>query len=227
MERLEWSPVRALVSGDSPRRSARRWVTRHGVEGHDYEYRVTGPGQSELWVSKEMATRLLERTEALQPPSPEALDSAEDTLDMPGERALDSSLEALDMPVSPHGGAGGVPGHLVERLVSLERRSVLADLLEPEVERLRDELRTARERVGDLESRVGELERRADVAETQTRRARAEADRWRAEAESVRLAWHRWRRALDGVGRWAWLRRRLPAEPPEFTAGPALSAGSD
>jgi hypothetical protein len=115
------------------------------------------------------------------------------------------------------------------RLVELERRAAVVEVLEAEVERLvadrakmeaeRDE---ARRRADAAEGRAVEAARRADNAETLVRRARGEADRWRAEAEAVRLAWHRWRRALDGVGRWSLWRRRLPPEPVEFTAGPAI-----
>jgi predicted nuclease with TOPRIM domain len=85
-----------------------------------------------------------------------------------------------------------------------------------------DRVRRSEDRVRQLESRVGELERRCDVAETQTRRAREESDRFRSELERTRLAWHEWRRALDGWGRVALFRRKLPAEPIEFTAGRAI-----
>jgi len=87
-----------------------------------------------------------------------------------------------------------------------------------------DRATAAEARLVTVEARVVELERRADVLETQLRRSRDEADRWRTRADEVLGSWHAWRRALDGVGRWRLVRRKFPAEPVEFTGGPAIAA---
>jgi len=209
-----WVRVADLIQGDGTRRTVRRWVTGHGAADIDWTYRDrTEGGSPELWVSEAMAHRIETRI-----------------------RASDKDRTARGLSVRTHAGSAEDGG---------EQREPLGgqgpDMSPDSVQALLEGVRTAYEaalaearqradeggarsaelqgQVSALRDRVGELERRCDVAETQTRRARDEADRFRSELERTRLAWHQWRRAIEGWGRWALFRRKLPTEPVEFTAG--------
>lgn len=184
-----------------------------------YVARPSG-GRPEMWVAPAVVA-LLERHYRVPPTQPnevafgvrnEVADEADNEVCVVATVDASKDDPLLDWARVP-----------VSRLVELERRAAIVEVLEGEVERLgADRLKLETER-DEARHRATDAERRADLAETLTRRARGEADRWRADAESIRLAWHMWRRALDGVGRWSLLRRRLPPEPPEFTAGSALT----
>ncbi|MBI5258353.1 MAG: hypothetical protein HY855_17745 [Burkholderiales bacterium] len=100
---------------------------------------------------------------------------------------------------------------------AVQQAEARAAAAEEQVEHLRAQVAGERQ----LLDQERESRRQADVL---AKRARDEADRWRAKAEGLRVAWHDWRRALDGVGRWRLVRRKFPAEPVEFTNGPAIAA---
>lgn len=202
-----------------------------------------GGGGPELWLSPEGATivrrRYPSRRGAVPPPpaapplhQQEAPELQEVAIPVPPPALEAASRQALELPEvaaplprelpevaepADHVQTARVP---VERWIELERRAQVAELLEAEVPELRQQ-------VAELRAKIAEAERRADTAETLTRRARAEGDRWRSDAEGIRLAWHGWRRQLETLGRWALLRRRFPAEPPEFTSGPAIARVPD
>ena len=218
-----WQRVADLVAR-THQRQARAYLRTHYEDGADYRY-VPRPqgGSPELWVTAALAKVLATHYPGPEGPpvaapvaapawsgspgdapagAPVATAGAPDAAERSPDAALEAVARAYDLALTEARRAGD---HAAERAEAAERRAA----------ELASELKNLRER-------VGELERRSEVAETQTRRAREESDRFRSELERTRLAWHQWRRALDGWGRVALFRRRLPAEPPEFTAGLAI-----
>lgn len=215
-----WQRVADVVAA-THQRQARQYVQRHfGDEERIYVPRPAG-GAAELWVSPEVVRLLIghygspERApehSPVPPPespvsvpvyTPEATTEAAAAPDRPSEIAPEQAPDTMRLVREVYETALGEARRATEMAVE---RAALSE-----------------QRSATLEARVAELERRADVLETQLRRSRDEADRWRSRAAEVLGAWHTWRRAVDQTSRWRLARRRLPAEPPEFTSGPALA----